>query len=438
MLFGSTRATVPADPRTVTTIRHEAEVPPASLGLDAVAVEAVWQAVERLYASGVHPAIQLCLRHRGAVVLDRAIGWASGGGPGDPPGGPKRACTPDTPFVQYSASKAVTAMLVHLLDERNLLRLDDPVCDYIPEFGVHGKQWITIRHLLTHRAGIPSLSPDVMDIDNLADAEHALRLLCDARLIWRPGRELAYHAVTGGFVLGEVIRRVTGRDARTFLDDELRRPLGLRWFRFGLPPEEMPALAESYVTGPRPPALVTMLLRRAIGVAYEDTAELGNDPRFHAAIIPAGNLVATADEMCRFYELLLQGGTLDGVRVFDPRTVRRAVVEHSYLEFDLTLVLPIRYAMGFMLGAEWFSLYGPYTPRAFGHIGFTNIVAWADPERQLSAAIMTSGKPIIYPELYWLWETTRRIGAACPREPGRWLPGAVAADPPALRAVPRG
>ena len=420
------RAPVPSDPRTVTTIREGSEVPPSSLGLDPAAVASVWEAVERLYASGIHPAIQLCVRHRGAVLLDRAIGHACGAGPADPPGTPTRPCTPDTPFMLFSAAKSVTAMLVHLLDERNLIRLDDPVCEYIPEFGTHGKQWITIRHLLTHRAGIPNLPPGAMAPETVVDAQRVLELVCEARPVWRPGRELAYHAVSGGFVLGEVIRRVSGRDPREVLDDVLRRPLGCRFMTYGLAPEDLPLLARSYMTGPRQPALVSWLIGRALGITPEEAVDASNDPPFHAALIPSGNLVATAEEMSRFYQLLLEGGELGGVRVFDPRTVRRATSEQSYLEMDFTLVIPIRHAMGFMLGAEWFSLYGPYTPRAFGHIGFTNIVCWADPERQVAAALMTSGKPIIYPEVYWIWEMMRRIGAACPREAGRMLPGAGA------------
>jgi CubicO group peptidase (beta-lactamase class C family) len=105
--------------------------------------------------------------------------------------------------------------------------------------------------------------------------------------------------------------------------------------------------------------------------------------------------------------------------VFDPRTIKRAAGEQSYLEFDFTLGLPLRYGMGFMLGADWFSLYGPDTRQAFGHVGFTNVVGWADPERRVAAALMTSGKPLLYPEMYYAWDILRQIGAACPREKGR-------------------
>jgi CubicO group peptidase (beta-lactamase class C family) len=112
----------------------------------------------------------------------------------------------------------------------------------------------------------------------------------------------------------------------------------------------------------------------------------------------------------------LNGGELNGVRIYDPRTIQRATVEHSYGEIDFTLGLPFRYSLGFMLGAQWFSLYGPETKRAFGHLGFTNIISWADPERRVAATLMTSGKPLIYAEIYHVWNILRQIGLACPRE----------------------
>ena len=411
----SIRAPVPADLDAVTAIRPGGEVPARDVGIDPDAVAYVWDAVRRLYRSGIHPAIQVCVRHRGAVVLDRAIGFAHGAGPGDPPDAPRVACTPDTPFVTLSASKAVTAMLVHLLDERNLLRLDDPVCEYVPEFGCGGKEWITIRHVLIHRAGIPNLSRDVMQLDTLAKPGEVLRLLCDVRPTWRPGRQLAYHAITGGFVLGEVIRRVIGDDPRALLDEAIRRPLGARWLSYGVAPDDVAAVATNYLTGPPLVPPFAQLVARALGVGFAEAVDISNDPRFLTAVVPAANVVATAHDLSAFYECLLEGGRAGALELFDPRTVRRATAEQSYLEFDFTLGLPFRYGMGFMLGAEWFSLYGPYTRLAYGHVGFTNIVAWADPERRIAAAIMTSGKPTLYPELYWLFEVLRRIGLLAPR-----------------------
>lgn len=408
---------MPRDIAGVTTIRAEREVSPADLGVAADGVHRIWRAVESLYASGVHPAIQLCVRRRGGVLIDRAIGHASGNGPDDPPGTPETLVTPETPFCIMSASKSVTSMMVHLLDQQNLIRLDDPVCEYIPAFASHGKQWITIRHVLTHRAGIPNLPPQVMQLERLDDLDEVMDVLCDAEPVSRAGRQLAYHAVTGGFVLGELVRRVTGRTIRQFLDDEIRRPLGFRWFSYGVAPEDVGRVATNYVTGPPVLPPFSYLLRRALGVGFEEAVTMSNDARFLTGLVPSANIVATADECSRFYQLLLAGGTLDGVAVFDPRTIRRATSEQSYLEFDFTLGLPFRYAMGFMLGAEWASLYGPDTSHTFGHLGFTNVICWADPERQVAGALMTSGKPFVYPGLYYLFDVMRQIGLACPKTP---------------------
>ncbi len=401
------------------------EVEPAAVGAEAAGVEGIWQAVERLYRSGIHPAIQVCVRRHGQIVLDRAIGYARGNGPNDPPEAKKVPVALDTPFTIFSASKAVTAMVVHLLDQKNLIRLDDPVCEYIPEFGVRRKQWITIRHVLAHRAGIPSLPPDVMQLDRLRDWDGIVQRLCEAEPTWRAGRQLAYHAMTGGFLLGEVVRRVTGDDIRTVLDREIRRPLRLRWLGYGVHGRELAKVAHNYFTGPPPLPPLSTVLQRALGVGFRQAAEMSNDRRFLEGIVPSGNVVTTARELSRFYEMLLNGGEVDGVRIFDRRTIRRAISEQSYLEFDLTIGLPLRYGMGFMLGGKWLGPYGPDTQYAFGHLGFTNIVSWADPERGLAAAILTSGKPLLYPQLYYALDVLWQIGRVFTKETGQPLRGAV-------------
>lgn len=399
----------------MTSVRPGAEVSPRDVGVDPQAVPRIWGAVESLYRSGIHPAIALCVRRHGHVLLDRAIGYAAGNGPDDREDAPRRLATPDTPFGLLSATKAVTAMVIHLLDQWNMLRLDDPVCEYVPEFGVSGKQWITIRHVLAHRAGLPSPPPEVMDLDLLDDPEAVVRVLCAMPLASRPGGQLAYHAVTGGFILGEVVRRITGVSIRAVHDEGIRRPLGFRWMGYGIAPADLPAVAVNYFTGyPALPPL-SLLLRRALGVDFYHATTMSNDPRFLTGVIPAASMVATADELSRFYQLLLNDGVLGGVRVFEPRTIRRATAEQSYLEFDFTLGVPVRYGMGFMLGGRYLSFYGPDTPHAFGHLGFTNVVAWADPERQVSAALLTSGKPLFHPALYHAWDVLRQIGLACPK-----------------------
>jgi CubicO group peptidase (beta-lactamase class C family) len=402
-------------PEKVTT-RNPNEVPAASAGLRQKDVEDIWKAVVLYYRVGIQPAIAVCMRRRGRVVLDRAIGHAHGNGPHDSASAPKVLATPDTLFNFFSGSKSVTAMLIHLLDERGSLHLDDPVVEYIPEFGKYGKEGITIRHIMNHRAGIPALPGGAIDLDLLADPDEIIRILCEEKLQSTPGRDLAYHAISGGFVLAEVCRRVTGKDLRTFLENEVRRPLGFEHLSYGVHPKDIPMVARECFTGFPPVYPVSRIIKQALGLSLQEVVEMANDARFLTGIVPSGNVIGTANEVCRFFELLVRGGELDGVRIFDRLTVVRAVLEQSYHEMDRVIMLPIRYGVGFMLGSESLSFYGPNTPRAFGHIGFTNVVAWADPERDLSVAIMNNGKPLITPGvLLWL-NIMRVIAQRVPRD----------------------
>lgn len=390
----SVRIDVPADLRPLVTRAAEVERL-APLGLTRDGVEAIWGAALDLYRTGLHPAIALCVRRQGEVVLDRAVGHAAGAGPGDPPGAPRVPCTPDTPFCIFSASKAITAMLVHHLDDQGLLHIDDRVAEYLPEFARHGKQDVTIRHVLTHRAGIPSIEGVRDDPGILCDWAKIVEQLCDARPVWMPGRRLAYHAVTGGFVLGEIVRRVTGKDIRRVLREVVLDPLGFAGLDYGVPPERAHLVARNYATGRGAPFPFSALVHRALSVTFEQAVEISNDPRWLTELVPAGNIVGTANEVSRFYQLLLDEGELDGVRVFDARTVRRARAESSFLELDLTLGVPIRYGLGFMLGTPYVSLYGPGTEQAFGHMGFIHVWTFADPARRTAVALLTSGKPFL-------------------------------------------
>jgi CubicO group peptidase (beta-lactamase class C family) len=408
------RIRVPDDLDAVTT-RSDTEEPAAAAGMDSEAVERVWHAAERLYRTGMYPALALCVRRDGRVALDRAIGHARGNGPGDPAEAPKELATPQTPFLIFSAAKAMTAMVAHLLDERRLIHIDDRVCEYIPEFGSHGKDTITIEHVLSHRAGVPNLSREAFELDILEDRDALLAMLVDAKPRTRPGKLLSYHAVSGGFIIGEIVERVTGRGIRDVLGDEILGPLGFRWGNYGVAPADAGRVALSYPTGPIPLPPVSTLLARALGLPPDEVTRTSNDPRFLAGVVPAANIVTTADELSRFFELLRAGGELDGVRVLEPRTIRRATVERAYRELDLTLGAPLRHSAGFMLGAKAVSLFGPDTDLAFGHLGFTNILGWADPERALAVGLITSGKPILHPGLPDLWALTREIGRAAPK-----------------------
>ena len=394
-----------------------------ALGMTADGIERIWSGVERLYRSGFYPAIALCVRRHGQVVLDRAIGHARGNGPADREDAARTPATPQTPFVIYSASKAMTAVVAHLLDERGLLHIGDRVCEYIPEYAAHGKEAITIEHLLSHRAGVPNLPAEAFDLDRIGDREFQLEIMCAAKPRSRPGKLLSYHAVSGGYIIAEIVQRVTGRDLRTVLAEEILDPLGFRWGNYGVSPTDVKHVGLSYPTGPRALPPLSTVLERALGLPPDEITVLSNDPRFLTGIVPSGNVVTTANELSRFFDLLGAGGELDGVRILESRTVRRATSERAFREIDFSLVAPLRHASGFMLGARTLSLFGPDTEEAFGHLGFTNVLGWADPERALSVGLMTSGKPMLHPALGDLWLLTRAIGQEAPKvaRPGIWF-----------------
>ena len=408
------RIEVPRDLDQVTAAGAEQD--PTEVGLSQELVERLWDAARGLYRSGVHPALQLCVRREGRVVLDRAIGHAGGNGPGDRADEPKVAATPQTPFCVYSTSKAITAMVVHLLGERGALDIEDRVADHIPEYARHGKGEITLAHVLSHRAGVSGL-PKALDLDRLADRDFLVELICDAKPTSAPGRLLAYHAVSGGFILGEVVHRVTGKPIREVLAAEILEPLGFRWNNYGVAPADVAEVGLSYVTGAPVLPPLSQVITRALGAPLDDVVKLSNDPRFLTAIVPSANVVTNANELSRFFEIFRAGGELDGVRVIEAETIRRALTEQSRLEIDFSLVFPTRFSYGLMLGAKVISLYGRDTDLAFGHLGLINIMGWADPERGISAALVTSGKPMLYPELPRFYGVMQRIASEVPKVP---------------------
>jgi len=402
------------EPRDVTTIAPDEEAPHAG-GLTDHAIARIWESMERLYRTGLHPSLAVCIRRHGRVVLHRTLGHSHGNTPQGVDEAALRLATPSTLYNLFSASKSITAMLVHLLDDEGVLHIDDRVAEYIPEFGVNGKEAITLRHVLAHRSGLALIDNEDADIRVLADEDEVLRRLCAARPTHAPGRRLAYHALSGGFILAEVMRRVTGKHIRTLLDERVRGPLGMGAFQYGVPKALWREVAVDTFTGPPPPFPVSYLLQRAFGAPAPDAVRLAASEDFLTACVPSGNLICTADEACRFFELLLRGGTLDGVTVFSPRTIQRARIEQSYHEYDLVLQYPFRYGLGFMLGSKRSSVLGPDTEQAFGHMGFTNVIAYADPERDISVAFMNSGKPLIAVESLWWINATRTICESIPK-----------------------
>ncbi|MEW5733582.1 MAG: serine hydrolase domain-containing protein [Thermodesulfobacteriota bacterium] len=403
---------IPRDLDSVTTYDPEQEVPPESVGLTEKGVSAVWDRVRSLYRAGMHPAITLCIRKNGKVVLNRAIGHARGNGFEDGPDAEKVPATPDTLICWFSASKAITAMCIHLLAQQCKLHLQDPVAFYIPEFAKKGKKNVTIHQVLCHRGGFPMFPPKV-NKETLFDYDAVVDILCQARHYSPLRRAAAYHAISGGFILGEIVKRITGKDIREYLEESFSKPLGLSTFTYGVPEKDRHRVATNSYTGFPVTFPATPFVRRALTVDWDEVVNVSNDARFYNAIVPAGNLFSTADEMCRYFQMLLNGGELDGVRIFEPLTVRRAVTEAYPREIDRILMLPIPYGAGMILGMDPAGLYGFYCGEAYGHAGFLNCLCWADPRKNISVALQNTGKVLLGPHLPALFRLVASISWNC-------------------------
>ncbi len=246
--------------------------------IDSAAVDRIWQAARHWYRAGFHPAIQLCIRQHGRVVLNRAIGHGWGNAPSDPPDAEKIAVTPDTPFCVYSAAKGIAATVVHMLVERGVFSLDDRVCDYIPTFTSHGKHRITIRHVMTHSAGLPFPTGPRPDVTRADDHEYAQQKLGELRPLYRPGLFHMYHALTWGPLMREIVYAATGKEIREILATEILDPLGFRWTNFGVAKQDVALVAPSHATGRPLPPVVAQIFRKAIGGTVHEMIPYTNSP----------------------------------------------------------------------------------------------------------------------------------------------------------------
>lgn len=408
---GDGRIRVPADLDAATAVGLE---DPGIL--DPAALDRIWDAARHWYRAGMQPAIQLCLRHHGGVVLNRAIGHAWGNGPAEPLGAEQIPVTTDTPFCVYSAAKAITTTVVHMLVERGEFALDDRVCDYLPTYTGHGKERTTIRHVMTHSAGIPFATGPRPDLRRMNDSDYAREQLGALKPLHRPGLIHIYHGLTWGPLIREIISAATGRDIREILATEILDPLGFRWTNYGVAQADVPLVAPSHVTGKPLPAPIAAGLKMALGGSMTQIIPFSNSPMFLTSVVPSSSTVSTADELSRFAEILCRGGELDGVRVLREETLRGATRQCRRLRPDVaTGLAPIRWGTGFMLGSRRFGPFGRDAAAAFGHTGLTNIAIWADPSRRLAVGLVSSGKPGGHPEAGRYTALLDRINAEVPR-----------------------
>lgn len=343
-------------------------------------------------------AAQLCVLQHGETVLDLCI-----------------RCEPDSLFLLWSTGKPLTAMAVHLLAERGMLDLDDPVRRFWPEYAQHGKAAVTVRHVLRHASGAPLSTGSVLG-DALAAPfwEASVRAAARARARHPAGSVSAYHIISYGFILGELVRRVDGRAPRRFLQQEILEPAGLHDIHLGLPaalwPRGMRLLPPSRGAADAP------------GAGERAKLELFDRKSVRTAVIPAATAHATARDVARFYQLLLNDGELDGRRVFDPKTVaaaRRPATEADVRGPDPIIGHPVRWAHGFQLGwgEQRINTARPFGTTAgrevFGHNGSNYCNAWADPDNDLVFAYVSNLIPRRAAALAYQTELSDLVRAAC-------------------------
>ncbi|MER6773099.1 serine hydrolase domain-containing protein [Streptomyces bacillaris] len=329
----------------------------------------------------------VCVYRHGRPVVDL---W---GGVADVDTG--RPWTRDTLQLVYSATKGATATAAHMLAERGMLDLDAPVAKYWPEFAANGKADIPLRWLLSHQAGLVALDQPLPLAEALAWDPMAAALAAQ-RPLWTPGTAHGYHGRTWGWLVGEVIRRVSGRSPGTFFADEIAGPLGLDFF-IGLPASERERVSRMAYQRPAvdlatvPAEAVPEELREQVAAwrdpnsfsnrafAVTDPAAIDFDsPEVQAAELPSSNGIGTAQALARMYAALI--GEVDGVRLLTPETLSSATEEQASGK-DQVLMFPSRFSTGYMLPTEDNRMTGP---NAFGHTGRGGSLAFADPEHGIA------------------------------------------------------
>jgi len=281
-----------------------------------------------------------------------------------------------------STTKGMVALCAHILTERGLLDLDAPVARYWPEFAQAGKEALPVRWLLSHRAGVPAIRK-ALTLQELYSWHDVVAALAETAPWWEPGTRHGYHALTFGHLVGEVMRRITGKGVGQFLHTEVTGPLGADFF-IGVPEPQDARAAEVLPDPPPLPGDATLwetLLRDPTSMAGRAflnpprTPDVVNTRAWRAAEIPAGNGHTTARALARIYGALAAGGTLDGVHLLHPTTIHAAMAEESR-GLDAVLSFPTRFGLGFMLSTPE-RPFGP-NPHVFGHPGRGGSIGFAD------------------------------------------------------------
>lgn len=330
-------------------------------------------------------AVSICLD--GELVVDL---W---GGTADRDTG--RPWERETNVVVFSCTKGMAAMCLYVLADRGLLDFDAPVARYWPEFAANGKEEVTVAMVMSHQAGLP-VWDDPLPEGAILDWDLAAGRLAAQAPRWEPGTAEGYHALTIGFLIGEIVRRITGKTIGRFLAEAIAGPLGAETW-IGLPERLEHLIATTYLGEPNP---ASPIFRKLIGdpewfgwklinnSGGDGTAEMINSRARHAAEIPAAGGIATARGLARLYAPLSRDGSVDGVRIVNEDTLSIMGAVRAASDIDIMLRLPTTFTLGFSkcwgartLGSGDHVIIGE---RAFGTPGMGGSIGFADPEARMS------------------------------------------------------
>ncbi|GIF66186.1 esterase [Asanoa ishikariensis] len=330
--------------------------------------EQVRATVGGLIADGRERGVQVCAYWNGEVLVDEAFGVGH-----------------DTPIFSFSTGKGLTATAVHVLAERGEIDYDLRIADVWAEYAAHGKGDTTLRHALTHSAGVPALPADIIRAD-LTDWDHMCALLADTTPLWTAGERYGYHAWTFGYLVGETVRRATGRTLSQVLADDIAAPLGVTGELFlAVPDADLPRLAvledRNLSAAMASASQFLVNFDRIAPPGVRPDVDLGNDPAVLRAEIPAVGTI-TARAAARMFAALI--GEVDGVRLISPERLRTATTL-AMTGDDWATGFPAPRGLGYQLDDEF-----------FGASGNGGSIAYAFPDLGLTVAatknLLSAGK----------------------------------------------
>jgi len=343
----------------------------------------VEQAIAQAIESGQHIGVQVAAYKDGHQVLDV---W---GGLADSTTG--RPVDGDTLFNAFSVAKAVTATALHIQAERGAVDYDEKIAYYWPEFAQNQKGAATVRHALTHCAGVPQM-PEGVTVADICDWDGMCRSIAALEPMFPIGETQAYHAMTFGWIVGEIVRRTDPdrRPLNRFIQEEISQPLGISDLWLGTPESEWPRIAKlSDANAEDPPLPPESITAKAMPAAVSLTPETMERPEVRRATVAGVGGIFTARSEARFWAMLAGGGQIDGVRLLSEDRVRSFQVPSPLAgQTDPVLKgeLPVS-SGGYWLGADHTRTQAVGNPRALCHPGAGGSIGWADLDNNISVAI---------------------------------------------------